>query len=208
MSESANMEITRASEERLAVLSALLGRAFVVEPMVRWSVGDHGDAAARFVRYFECFSEWLVRRGMLWEAGPARGAAIWIPADASEAYSEAIEVSRERVHALTDDGGPRYDAFWDWVEARVPDEPVWHLDSLAVDARWRGQGIGAALIELGLRLARENDAAAFLETGNPRNVAYYERFGFRTVDDADSPDGGPHVWFMRCDTAAPQATKR
>ena len=46
-------------------------------------------------------------------------------------------------------------------------------------------------------MAREMGEAAFLETGNPRNVAYYERFGFRTVDDGDAPGGGPHIWFMR-----------
>lgn len=64
---------------------------------------------------------------------------------------------------------------------------------------------GSRLIEFGLGLARADDAGAFLEnagafleTGTPRNVPYYERFGFRSVDDADA-DGGPHIWFMRWD---------
>jgi hypothetical protein len=34
-------------------------------------------------------------------------------------------------------------------------------------------------------------------TGNPRNLGYYERFGFHTVVDADAPERGPHIWFMR-----------
>ena len=38
---------------------------------------------------------------------------------------------------------------------------------------------------------------AFLETGNPRNVPYYERFGFRVIDEGDAPGGGPRIWFMR-----------
>jgi len=57
------------------------------------------------------------------------------------------------------------------------------------------------LVEFGLNLARADDAGAFLETGTPRNVPYYERFGFRIVDDTDAPDGGPHIWFMRFDPA-------
>jgi len=37
------------------------------------------------------------------------------------------------------------------------------------------------------------------ETGNPRNVPYYETLGFRVVLEAEAPDDGPRVWFMRCD---------
>ena len=54
-------------------------------------------------------------------------------------------------------------------------------------------------MEFALASARANGSALILETGNPRNVGYYERFGFRVVDDADAPEGGPHVWFMRRD---------
>jgi hypothetical protein len=38
-----------------------------------------------------------------------------------------------------------------------------------------------------------------LEAGNPRNVPYYERLGFEVIAEADAPDGGVHIWFMRCD---------
>jgi GNAT superfamily N-acetyltransferase len=194
-----SIEISRATPDRLPVLCAILGRAFVDEPMLRWSLGTYGDVAQRFVRQFELFSATLVQRGMMWEAGTARGAAVWIPAAEGKAYAQAFDASRSRVHALTQDGGERYDAFWEWVESKIPDEPLWHLDSVGVEPGSRGTGVGAALIEHGLELARADDAGAFLETGTPRNVPYYERFGFRIVDDADAPHGGPHIWFMRWD---------
>ena len=57
-------------------------------------------------------------------------------------------------------------------------------------------GIGAALIEHGIAMAERAGQQCFLETGNPRNVAYYERFGFEVVSEGDGPDGGPHVWFI------------
>lgn len=100
---------------------------------------------------------------------------------------------------LTLDAGHRYASFWEWVESKIPDEPLWHLDSVAVDPEARGRGIGAALIEHGLGMARADGVGAQLETGNPRNVPYYERFGFRVVADAESPDHGPRIWFMRRD---------
>jgi hypothetical protein len=30
-------------------------------------------------------------------------------------------------------------------------------------------------------------------------VPLYERFGFHVVEEADAPEGGPRVWFMRRD---------
>ena len=53
--------------------------------------------------------------------------------------------------------------------------------------------------KFGLERTRESNTAVILETGTPRNVPLYERLGFRVVEEADSPEGGPHVWFMRRD---------
>ena len=193
------IEITRAGPERLAALCSLLGRAFIAEPMLQWSMAIHGDVVPRLTKQFELFNETLVDAGMLWEAGTALGAAVWIPADAGEAYDHAFDASRRAVHALTDDGGSRWDAFWDWVESHLPDEPVWHLDAVAVEPEARGTGVGAALVNHGLERARADGAPAFLETGTARNVPLYEHFGFRTVKATEAPGGGPTIWFMRWD---------
>ena len=198
-SDSAGFAITRAAPERLSALSAVLGQGFVTEPMLQWSLGTHGDVARRFTEYFEYFNETFARLGMLWEAGRARGAAVWIPADADAAFKEALDASRSSIHTLTSDGGRRYDAYWEWVSARIPDERLWHLDSVAVEAGSRGTGVGTALIRFGLELARAENIGACLETGTPTNVPYYEHLGFRINFHADAPRGGPHIWFLRWD---------
>jgi ribosomal protein S18 acetylase RimI-like enzyme len=190
--------ITQAAEDRLPALASLLGRTFVAEPMMTWSLGDHGDLEQRFTRGFEHLLEDLIRLGAVWEAGDALGAAVWIPPDKADAWADAA-LDKPGLLALTADGGRRYTAFWEWIESKVPDEPLWHLDSVGVEPEARGRGIGTALVEVGLAGARDGGAAAFLETGNPRNVGYYERRGFRVVEDVDAPDGGPHMWFMRWD---------
>jgi hypothetical protein len=48
------------------------------------------------------------------------------------------------------------------------------------------------------RADSRSNAAVILETGTPRNVPLYESLGF-VVEEADPPEGGPHVWFMRRD---------
>jgi GNAT superfamily N-acetyltransferase len=157
-----------------------------------WPLGTSDDLVERLTRAFEVFDEPLVDRGLLWEAGDATGVAAWIPPG-----QELSGYDQASLHAHALDGGTRWDRFWDWVESNTPDEPMWFLDQVAVEQAARGRGVGSALITAGLTRARSDGVPAFLEVGNPRNVGYYERLGFRTVYLADAPDGGPHVWFMR-----------
>jgi ribosomal protein S18 acetylase RimI-like enzyme len=190
--------IVRASPDRLDIIASVLGRSFVVEPMLKWSLGAHGDVAERFTRHFACFLEELIPHGMVWEAGMGEGAAVWIPPDRADEWYEA-QARDPRVDELTLDGGRRFYAFWEWIASRIPDERLWHLDSVAVDPDARGRGIGSALIEHGLAMAREDGLGAVLETANPRNVGYCESLGFHVVDEDHAPDHGPRVRFMRRD---------
>jgi ribosomal protein S18 acetylase RimI-like enzyme len=188
------VHVEEAGKERLPVLAAVLGRAFVDEPMLRWPLGDHGDVADRFTRCFEYFFDEVGERALVYEAGDAAGAAVWLPPGAWQGAN-----TPSQMHELTADGGARFDAFWKWIESSVAAEPLWHLDSVGVEPALQGRGIGGALIEIGLARARSDGIGALLETGTARNVPYYERFGFCTYEDSDAPDGGPHVWFMRWD---------
>ena len=101
------------------------------------------------------------------------------------------------MHALTEDGGRRFDAFWSWVDAQRTHE------SLAPGlGRGRtgvqGRGIGRALIERGLTRARAAGSGVLLE--QEAFVTFRSMsVGFRTCLADDAPDGGPHVWFMRWD---------
>jgi predicted N-acetyltransferase YhbS len=76
---------------------------------------------------------------------------------------------------------------------------LWLLDSIAVEPASQGRGLGSALIAAGLTQAAAAGVPAFLSTGTRRNVDVYGRSGFRVVDEADAPGGGPHIWFMRRD---------
>ncbi len=61
------------------------------------------------------------------------------------------------------------------------------------------RGLGSKLIEPVLRRADRDGVACYLETSDRANVAYYERFGFKVVDDALAlvPNGPTHVAMRR-----------
>jgi GNAT superfamily N-acetyltransferase len=188
--------VVPAGPDRLEALTPVFGRAFAEDPMMSWPVGEVDDLAERITRSFGYFLERALTLGIVWETVDGRGAAAWIPPGRAATWGEH-PWSQRRIGALMDDGGSRYDAFWSWVGSRMPDEPLWLLDSVAVDPAAQGQGLGTALIAAGLARARDVRQGAFLSTGTARNVPIYERSGFRLTDERDAPDGGPHVWFMR-----------
>jgi GNAT superfamily N-acetyltransferase len=192
------IEIRRAPRERVPVLASMLARAFAEDPMVQLPLEPDPDRE-RTRAYFQLLDEVWADLGFLWEAGDGAGAAAWVPPDGLSGLADVNERLSDAFRPLTSDAGARHDTLWDWVESKIPSEPLWFLDQVGVDPGRQGEGIGRALIGVGLERARADHVAAFLETGVQRNVAYYERLGFRLVEDEDSPSGGPHVWFMRFD---------
>jgi len=182
----------------VSALAPVFARAFVTEPMMCWPMGSSGDVAARFAGCFASFLDVALPLGLVWEAGQAEGLAVWVSPD-QRAEWDLHPWDQPQILAVTEDGGRRYAAFWEWVATHDPVEPSWQLDTIAVEPDSQGRGIGRALIEAGLARVRADGTSAFLSTGTRANVAIYGRCGFRVYHEADAPDGGPRVWFMRWD---------
>ena len=67
---------------------------------------------------------------------------------------------------------------------RYPTVPAIRIGRLAVDQRFQGRGLGAALLADAATRALKADAAAFtllVDAKNDSAVAFYERFGFRPL---------------------------
>jgi GNAT superfamily N-acetyltransferase len=190
--------VALSTPDRREALAPVFGRAFGHEPMMCWPMGAQGDLVERFTRCFDCFLAQAMPLQLVYESHEGRGAAVWIPPEHGLTWGEH-PWNQASIHALADDGGLRYDAFWQWIDAHSPTEPLWQLDSIAVDPASQGRGIGHGLIEYGLARARGDGVGAFLSTGTPRNLGIYASAGFRVAEEASYPGGGPRIWFMRWD---------
>jgi GNAT superfamily N-acetyltransferase len=187
------VQIRPATADRLDNLADLLGRTFTDDPMLVWPFGE--GQTQMITDFFRAYNEGVVARGWLWEAANGSGVAAWFPPGSDTVMMDLDRATRPLLEAR----GARHGELWEWIAERFPAEPFWYLDHLAVEPARQGEGIGTALIEHGLAFAERDGVPAFLETGRPGNVPYYERRGFRTFLDEDAPSGGPHIWFMRCD---------
>jgi ribosomal protein S18 acetylase RimI-like enzyme len=193
------VEISQAGPERVQRLVDVLARSFADDPIIRWPFPTDGNLEEQCRELFRILDEPFAETGWLWEAGHATGVALWVPPDGEARFLEIELGTRDAIDAMTEDDGVRYRAFWDWIEDHLPTEPHWFLDHLAVAPEHRGEGLGTALVELGVGFARRDEVPAFLETARPGNVGYYERLGFRVVADEHAPGGGPRQLFMRTD---------
>jgi ribosomal protein S18 acetylase RimI-like enzyme len=197
--------IERATPDRVPALAGMLGRAFADDPMFVWPLGA-SSTEHHAEGFFRAFDQRLAGLGWLWTTPGDHGVAAWIPPGRDDAMMDIDRELRPAIGAVTPDGGARYEAMWEWIASKLPDEPHWYLDHIAVDAGSRGSGLGSALIQHGLAMADRDGVPAFLETARTENVGYYERRGFRVAAHEDVPGGGPHIWFMshapgRSDTA-------
>jgi ribosomal protein S18 acetylase RimI-like enzyme len=75
--------------------------------------------------------------------------------------------------------------------------PHYYVQVLGVHPSHQGKGIGAELLRGGLELADREKVPAYLETSNPKNLAFYRRFGFETTSEVALSGGYPPLYAMR-----------
>lgn len=84
----------------------------------------------------------------------------------------------------------------DLMKVNHPEEPHWYLAVLGSDPFVRGCGFGYVLLQSRLERCDAECAPAYLESSNPDNVPYFERFGFEVTGEMVLPDDGPPLWPM------------
>lgn len=88
----------------------------------------------------------------------------------------------------------RWGDVFDALQQLHPIEPHWYLATLGVDPSQQRRGVGAALLEAWLAGVDRSGLPAYLETDGASNVAFYQRAGFRVVNETEIL--GVPVWCM------------
>jgi GNAT superfamily N-acetyltransferase len=109
-----------------------------------------------------------------------------------------------RIMALAPRTFPTFMRYGANVEAAHRDEPHWYLVVLSVRPESQRQGLGSRLVGPILERADRDGLPCRLETSDPANVAFYQRFGFEVDDPAFAAiPGGPSLTTMRRPPAGP-----
>ena len=165
--------------------------AFSGDPFLRW-MGDADDASwPAFGRAWLGFIAGMCfERGHLLITEPAGAAVAWIPPDLS--MIGPGDLDRGAAIIAEHAGETRRDEAVTTIRAagsHSSPEPHWTLQYIGVGSTLQGQGVGASLVEPYLLRCDEEGLPCGLVSSNPRNVPFYERFGFTVKAEVPNPDG-------------------
>lgn len=190
------MRVRTAETSDHPTLTQVLARAFDDDPVQRW-VFPSARARARYGGEFFRWSLWrCADQYVSWTTDDLAGAALWMLPDRWRVTLPQLA----RLLRWTGRGvswrGPL--VMWGLmtIEGLHPGDRHLYLAVLGVEPARQGAGIGSALLAPGLELCDRDGLAAYLETGNERNIGFYSRHGFQVTRQFSLPSGPP-VFLMR-----------
>lgn len=188
----------RAVPADLPALRRALARAFMDDPVARWSSPRVGPRSRMLERFHGARLRQALSSDDVWTEDRLRGAAVWFPPErARTTLREDLELARAMLTPRLLWRAPLVLAgFMREVELRHPSSPPhWYLAVLGTEPAEQGHGIGSALLEPVLSRCDEDGVCAYLESSKERNIAFYARHGFRVVSELRLPRG-PVMWGM------------
>jgi ribosomal protein S18 acetylase RimI-like enzyme len=82
------------------------------------------------------------------------------------------------------------------ISRRHPDGPHWYLSGIGTEPALQRTGVGGLLLTSRLGQCDAAGLPAYLETGTTRNVALYERHGFKVISEHKARTDAPNMWSM------------
>ncbi len=137
----------------------------------------------------------------VWDGPHVAATAVWLPPGA---FPWTTRRKLAAVGALTRvllADPRRFGAFvrcGNLLERAHPAEPHWYLVVLSVRPDHQRRGLGGALLAPILERSDRDHLPCYLETSDPANVAFYQRFGFRVSGTIAALSHGPvHTMMQR-----------
>jgi ribosomal protein S18 acetylase RimI-like enzyme len=192
-SDDTTRAVRDARPDELDAVIALLDVAVERDPFVGWLTRNDARARRRYVTLVT--RRLIAPRGRIFVDDSLRAVALWMPPGG---WNLPLGTQLAMLPTLARVVGARRLFGVAKVSAAIEEgrpEAHWYLALVGTSPEARGTGLGSAVVEAGLALARADGVPALLETSNSANVRWYERFGFAIRRRLDPPDAPP-VWTL------------
>jgi GNAT superfamily N-acetyltransferase len=194
------LDVRPAQKADVRQVATVLARAFYDDPVTSWMLPDDRTRLKALTRAFGG----LTRRHFLPRAGSEVGcrdgtvgaATLWDPPGLRKSSRREELVMMPLMLWAFRSRVPASVRVMELMEKHHPTEPHWYLMLIGSDPSVRGVGFGQALMHSRLDRCDAEGVPAYLENSNPKNEAYYLRFGFEVMSEIKLPDGGPPLWPM------------
>ena len=133
------------------------------------------------------------------------GVSIWLPPK-TNMHSSLMHVWQfiingglkmdKKVNPGTIDTMRKYGTYSSHFHQKYAKGPHWYLMSIGVSKEYQGKGFSKKLILPMLDYFDKNKQSCYLETHNDSNVAYYEKYAFKTMGIGLLPGTDTNHWAM------------
>jgi GNAT superfamily N-acetyltransferase len=153
----------------------VLVSAFRDDPCERWLFPAEQDYLTYFPGFVMAFGGRAFAEQTVWTLADCSAVAMWLPPGVEPDGGTIVSVLEE--HVAADKHGDLF-AVLEQMSSAHPSYPHWYLPWFGVDAAQQGHGLGSQLLNSCLATVDSAQLPSYLESPNPRNVAFYERHGF------------------------------
>lgn len=189
--------VERLPVDRLDDVVDVFADAFAGYPVMRMTVGDEGDVAARERRLVRLFVTRRVARGGpmygVKETGASElaGAILLTMPHEPPAHEDVAAISAAAWRELGEEARLRYETYAAASNFFAGYEPHHHLNMIGVRRAQKGGGLGRILLDAVRALAEADpqSAGVSLTTENPRNVELYRHVGYDVVGEGQFGPG-------------------
>lgn len=181
--------------------SALLGRAFMNDPMLTYIIPEQHRRTYLVPWFVKTSLVYGCLYGEAYATASRDAIAFFLPPGSTElTFGRMFKAGMLAAPIkLGVKGFGRFMKMADFTDKlHKQHAPMTHyyLFGMGVEPPMQGKGIGSRLMEPLLRRSDAERVPCYLETQNERNVAFYEKHGFRVMANAELPDGGFRNWGM------------
>lgn len=182
--------------------SEVCGRAFQDESMFISLVPDEATRSRSLPHIFE----FVIRYGVLYgevyaTSEDLEGIAVWLPLETlnmtlwrtlrSGGLSLLTKVESSALATFQ-----RFDSAERRAHNRLASFPHWYLALIAVDPCFQEKGLAGSLLRPMLSRIDAENLPCYLETHSKKNVAIFQHFGFRVLEEFIVPVDGRRLWAM------------
>lgn len=180
-------------------LVEILCKAFDSDPHISWLIRRDEKRALAYHQFFTMILNGLAEpHGEIYTTSNVHGVAVWYPPGHGKiGLLKQAKVAPAFIRAVGWNNLLSRMVGIEKMEYYHPKEPHYYLQLLGVDPEHQGKGVGRDLLIPMMMKCDAEQTFAYLETANPKNVAYYEGFGFEVVHSLPMPDNGPTLWMMK-----------